>query len=325
MDQSAMFDKETKVAVILPALNEEKTIRTTIIEFGRELPDAEIYVINNNSTDNTRDIAYNTFKDENINGYVIDEYRQGKGNALRRAFHEINADIYMLADADTTYPAKRANDLLKPIIDGDADMVVGDRHSGGHYSRENRRALHEFGNHLVQNLVNRLFNAELKDILSGYRAFSRTFAKSYPILVEGFQLETDMTLHALYRRFRIVEIPIEYHDRPKGSQSKLNTFSDGARVLFAITQILRFYRPLLFFTVLAFFFMISGLVASIPVFQDWVDTGYIEHVPLAILASGLEIVAILMLGVGLILDSVAYHDRLEYEKKLIDANTHRNG
>ena len=308
----------SRVAVVLPAYNEEQTIQDTMLSFSRVLPDAAIYVVNNNSRDRTRELALDLLHRLGARGAVIDEPRQGKGNALRRAFMEIDADVYLLADADMTYPADRAPDLIAPILNGQADMVVGDRQSGGHYSRENRRSFHELGNRLVQSLVNGLFGASLIDIMSGYRAFSRSFVKSYPILVEGFQIETDMTLHALYRRFRILELPIEYRDRPPGSHSKLNTFADGARVLFAITQILRFYRPLFFFSAVAGLSALAGLIAGLPVFHDYLTTGYIEHVPLAILASALEIVAIIMLGVGLILDSVSYHERLGYERRLLD-------
>lgn len=212
-----------------------------------------------------------------------------------------------------TYPADRVHDLLRPVLDGEADMVVGDRHSGGHYATENKRPLHHFGNRLVQRLVNRLFSASLVDIMSGYRVFSHAFVKTYPILVEGFQIETDMTLHALHRRMRIVEIPVEYKDRPEGSVSKLNTFSDGARVISTIAQILRYYRPMAFFMVFSALFAIAGLMAAIPVFDDWFTHRYIMHIPLAILAAALETVAVLLLAVGLILDSIAHHEKKRAE------------
>lgn len=306
-----------QVAVILPAYNEELTIRDTMEAFHIALPEARIFVINNNSSDATEPIAKQALVDLSCKGAVINEKRQGKGNALRRAFMSIEADIYVLADADMTYPADRVHDLILPVAAGEADMAVGDRHSGGHYAKENKRALHGFGNQLVQEMINRLFNAHLTDIMSGYRVFSRQFVKTYPILVEGFQIETDMTLHALYRRFRIVEVPIEYRDRPDGSFSKLSTFSDGAKVLFTIAQILRYYRPLFFFSGMALLFCLLGAIASVPVFDDWFREQYIHHVPLAILASALEIVAMLMLAVGLILDSSSHQQRLEYERQLL--------
>ncbi|HYD80943.1 MAG TPA: glycosyltransferase [Paucimonas sp.] len=311
------------VAVILPAYNEEQTIADTIAAFHAALPLARIFVINNNSSDATESIARATLAELRCPGAVINERRQGKGNALRRAFMDIDADVYLLADADMTYPAARARDLIRPIVEGEADMVVGDRHSNGHYAQENKRALHGFGNRLVQAMINRLFNARLVDIMSGYRAFNRQFVKTYPILVEGFQIETDMTLHALHRRFRIVELPVEYRDRPPGSFSKLNTLSDGAKVIFTIAQILRYYRPLAFFLGLAMAFAVAGGVAAIPVFEDWIRERYIHHVPLAILASALEIVAMMSLGIGLILDSLAHQQRFEYERQLL-ADAHRH-
>ncbi len=312
---------ELDVAVVLPAFNEALTISDTIRAFNTALPKARIFVINNNSSDETKSIAMHTLSELQCDGAVIDEKRQGKGNALRRAFMAINADVYVLADADMTYPAERVHDLIRPVAEGDADMVVGDRHSGGHYAQENKRALHGFGNLLVQKIINWLFNANLVDIMSGYRVFSRRFVKTYPILVEGFQIETDMTLHALHKRFRIVEVPIEYRDRPEGSFSKLNTLSDGAKVIFTIVQILRYYRPLLFFSALATLFVIAGGLASVPVFEDWIRERYIHHVPLAILAAALEIVAVVMFAIGLILDSVIQQQKFAFERDLLAFET----
>nr|WP_315253021.1 glycosyltransferase family 2 protein [uncultured Duganella sp.] len=306
-----------QIAVVLPAYNEELTIAETIRDFATHLPEAQIYVINNNSKDQTGRIAREQLASLGRQGGVIDELRQGKGNALRRAFHSIDADVYVLADADMTYPASRARDLIVPIVENRADMVVGDRHSGGHYAKENTRSLHGFGNALVQRAVNMLFGAKLVDIMSGYRVFSRAFVKSYPILVEGFQIETDMTLHALHKRFRIVEIPVEYKDRPAGSFSKLNTLSDGAKVLFTIAQILRYYRPLMFFGSLAILAGVLGLLSAVPVLNDWFSYRYIYHVPLAVLAASLEIVAILLLAIGLILDSLTHQQRLQFERSLL--------
>ena len=280
------------------------------------LPEAAIYVVNNNSRDRTRERALQALRSLGNSGAVLDEPRQGKGNALRRAFHDIDADVYLLADADSTYPADRARDLISPILEGRADMVVGDRQSGGHYARENRRPFHHSATAWCKRWSTGCSGRPGRhhEWLPGIRP---DFIKSYPILVEGFPI-TDMTLHSLYRRFRILELPIQYKDRPAGSESKLNTFADGARVLFAITQILRFYRPLLFFSGLASLLAVSGLLAGVPVLNDWLTTGYIAHVPLAILASALEIVAMLMLSVGLILDSVAYHERMEYERHALN-------
>jgi len=306
------------VAVVLPAYNEERTIEETIHAFHAALPSAAIWVVNNSSTDATESLARKTLLALDCSGGVLNEDRKGKGQAVRRAFLEIDADIYLLADADMTYPAERARDLMSPVIEGRADMVVGDRHSAGYYAAENKRPLHGFGNRLVRYLVNHLFDAQLSDIMSGYRALSRRFVKNYPILVKGFEIETDMTLHALDKRFRIIEIQVEYRNRQEGSVSKLNTFSDGAKVLFVIMQILRYYRPLVFFGSLSLFFGLTGLLVAIPVAQDWIESQYIYHVPLAILATGLEIVAVMTLGIGMILDSIGYQQRREYEKQILN-------
>lgn len=312
-----MIKVMNKVAVILPAYNEEQTIAATIEEFHQALPDAAVWVINNRSSDSTEQMALGTLSRLGCNGGVINERRPGKGNAVRRAFLDIDADIYILADADLTYPAARAHELMAPVITGEADMVVGDRHSAGHYAAENKRALHGFGNRLVRDLVNKLFRANLADIMSGYRVFNRRFVKSYPILVEGFEIETDMTLHALDKRFRIVEIPVDYRDRPTGSFSKLNTLRDGARVLSTIGNILRYYRPLVFFGGAAILLALLGLIAGMPVIDEWISERYIRHVPLAILATGLEIVAIVLAAIGLILDSITHQDKRNFERELL--------
>jgi len=304
--------KIERVAVILPAYNEEATIRETMLGFHRALPQAAIFIIDNNSSDRTTANAQNTLNELGISGSVIAEARRGKGNAVRCAFMTIDADLYLLADADLTYPSERAPELLLPISEGKADMVGGDRPSGGHYAKRNKRRFHSLGNHLVQGTINLLFGSKLTDVMSGYRVFSRRFVKNYPILVEGFQIETDMTLHALHHRFRILEIPVEYRDRPAGSSSKLSTFVDGTKVIFTSAQIFRYYRPLLFFSLL------SALFAALPVFRDWIEIRFIKHVPLAILAAALEMVAIMLLGMGLTLDSFTYHHRRAYEMKLLD-------
>jgi len=308
----------TRVAVILPAHNEEQTISLTIEDFRRHIPEAEIWVINNCSTDSTESEARNTLKRLGSKGGVINEPKLGKGNAVRRAFLEIDAAIYVLADADMTYPASQVHTLIEPVLTGQADMVVGDRHSAGHYIAENKRVLHGFGNRLVCYLVNKLFHAELADIMSGYRVFNRKFVKNYPILVEGFEIETDMALHALDKRFRIQEIPIEYKARPDGSFSKLNTINDGARVLKTIGNIFRYYQPLVFFGIVAIFFVILGLIAGFPVIEDWIRDRYIHHVPLAILATGLQIVALVFVAIGLILDSITHQDKRNFERSLLN-------
>lgn len=307
-----------QIAVVLPAYNEAATISEAIASFHEALPEASVFVVNNNSTDDTARIAKETLERLKCAGGLIDEARQGKGSAVRRAFMEIDADVYLLVDADLTYPPQRARDLIAPILENRADMVVGNRLVAGDYARENRRPMHNFGNRLVGWLVNTLFRAKLGDVMSGYRAMSRVFVSNYPIIIDGFELETDMTLHALDKRFRILEIPVEYHDRPEGSVSKLSTFSDGARVLSTIVQILRYYRPLFFFGTASAVCLLAAVAAGIPVIRDWVTNRYVVHVPLAILASGLAIVSLLMLVTGLILDSLAQQQRRSFERDLLN-------
>lgn len=306
------------ICVILPAYNEEQTIAATIEDFHNVLPHASIWVINNRSTDKTEELARSTIARLKNTGGVMNELRPGKGNAVRRAFINIDADVYVLADADLTYPASMAPALIAPILAGEADMVVGDRHSSGHYAAENKRALHGFGNRLVRDLVNKLFQSDLADIMSGYRVFNRRFVKSYPILVQGFEIETDMTLHALDKRFRILEVAVDYRDRPEGSFSKLNTFRDGARVISTIGNILRYYRPLFFFGWTSIVLAMLGILAGIPVIDEWVRERFITHVPLAILATGLGVVAIVMASIGLILDSITHLDKKNFEREILN-------
>jgi len=313
-----MSDKQ--VAVILPAYNESMTIVDTIIDFSEELPEAIIIVVDNNSSDDTFNLAQSIILEKNIKGEVLFEPFQGKGAAMRKAFKEINADVYVMADADLTYPARDVHKLIQPVEEGNVDMVVGDRHSGGHYQKENKRAFHGFGNNLVKNMINLLFKSQLNDIMSGYRVFNKNFVKNYPIMVDGFQLETDMTLHCLDKRFRIKEVPIDFVDRPNGSVSKLNTFDDGLKVLFTIFNIFRVYNPFRFYGIFFLLFSTLSLAAAYPVINDWIIHKYIYHIPLAILSTGLGIVAILSISLGLILDAVTRQHNVDYEHKMLDAS-----
>jgi glycosyltransferase involved in cell wall biosynthesis len=305
------------VAVVLPAYNEELTIEAVIGAFHQALPRAQIWVINNRSSDRTQERATLAIARLACQGGVINESRPGKGHAMRRAFMDIDADVYVLADADMTYPANEVHALLRPVLAGEADMVVGDRHSSGGYAAENKRIFHSFGNQLVRDLVNLIFKSHLKDIMSGYRVLTRRFVKNYPILVSGFEIETDMTMHALDKRFRIVEVPVRYLDRPQGSVSKLNTVRDGLRVLFMIGNIMRYYRPMLFFGGAALFMAVLGLAAGAPVIIEWLRYHYIFRVPLAILATGTEIVAFVLASIALVLDSITHQDRRNFERQLL--------
>lgn len=299
-----------KIAILIPCYNEEITVAKVITDFKKELPDALIYVYNNNSTDNTLQIAYE-------NGAIVkNEYRQGKGNVVRNMFRDIDADVYVLVDGDNTYPANMVHQLIKPILMETADMVVGDRISNGTYKKQNKRLFHDFGNGMVKYTINRLFKTNLKDVMSGYRAFSRTFVKNIPILSKGFEVETEMTLHALDKRFIIKEIPIEYKDRPNKSKSKLNTFTDGYKVIKTIIKMLKDYKPLKFFLSIAIIFFVLGLIIGIPVIYEYILTRYITKVPSAVLSTGLMIFSVIIAQCGVILDTVVKDDKEKYEIEL---------
>lgn len=289
-----MTSWDKKIAIIIPAYNEELTIKQVILDFKNHIPEAEIFVIDNNSTDATNKLAEEEAR-------VLFEPKQGKSNAIKKAFREIDADIYVMVDGDSTYFAEDVHKLLQPVLDGRADVVVGDRVN---YQTENKRLFHNFGNVLVRNLINKLFGVNLKDIMSGYRALSKNFVKNYSILVEGFELETDITLQAINKNFTIVEVPVRYKDRPLESPSKLNTFHDGFLVLRRIFTIFKNYKPLLFFGVIGVILFIAALACGIPVFLEFVKTRYITHVPLSILSTGLMLVSFLSFFTGIILDVI---------------------
>lgn len=276
-----------KTCLLIPCYNEGLTIRKVVDDFKREVPDLEVYVYDNNSTDNTVEEALSA------GAIVRKERRQGKGNVVRSMFRDIDADIYIMVDGDDTYPAKAVKSLLEPVEKGEADIAIGDRLSNGTYFKENKRSFHGFGNNLVKFFINYFFRTDLKDIMTGYRVFSRNFVKTFPVISEGFQLETEMTIFALSKYFRIVEVPIDFSERPEGSFSKLNTFSDGFRVIMCIFNMYRHYKPLRFFTVIALFCMILSFIFGIPVIMEYIDYQYIYKVPSAILAGSLFVIATL--------------------------------
>jgi len=305
------------IAIIIPAFNEELTIEQVITDFYKFDSSFEIYVIDNNSSDGTRKIAIEVYDKLQCKGKILIEKRQGKALAVKQAFSKIDADFYVMIDADSTYSVEDLSNLMQPILDGRADMVVGNRHYDKRYQRENTRLFHNFGNSLVRLLINFFFNANLSDILSGYRCFSKKFVKNYPILCDGFALETDLTLHALDKGFSITEIPIQYKDRPSGSESKLNTFQDGFIVLSLIFKILKNYKPFYFFGLWSLVFFCLGIIfGSFPIFE-YFNNQYISRVPLAILATGLMIFSIISFAIGLILQSNVENHRFMYALKLL--------
>ncbi len=299
------MENEKKIAVLLPCYNEEATVEKVVRDFLRVLPTATVYVYNNNSTDRTAEIAASIDPSRVV---VRNEYRQGKGNVIRSMFRDIEADCYLMADGDDTYPAEHAPELCAAVLEGGYDMAIGDRLSSTYYT-ENKRPFHNTGNRLVKWLVNRLFHGNVKDIMTGYRAFSYAFVKSVPVLSRGFEVETEMTIHALDRRLRIVEIPVQYRDRPEGSVSKLNTIRDGMRVLRTIFFMCRDYRPMFFFTLFALLFLGAGCAFFIPVLVEYFSTGLVPRIPTLIVAVLLFLSALLSFATGNILDVIIKRDR----------------
>lgn len=301
-----------KIAVLLPAYNEEVTIQKVIKDFQKVLPEADIYVYDNNSKDKTNELA------REAGAIVQFEPRQGKGNVVRTMFREIDADYYIMVDADDTYPAEEVEKLLEPLRTGMADMTIGDRLSNGTYAKENKRGFHDFGNNLVKILINKLYQGNYNDIMTGYRGFNRLFVKTFPVLSPGFEIETELSIHSLDKRFKLVEVPITYQDRPEGSESKLNTFSDGYKVLKMIFNLFKDYKPLLFFSLVTGILFVLGLFIGFPVISEFAETGMIDKVPSAILATGLMILAALSFVSGFILDTIVRQNRMQYELKVYD-------
>ena len=292
-----------KTVLLVPCYNEELTIAQVIKEFREFLPGIEVYVYDNNSTDQTAKIAAE-------NGAIVrHEHQQGKSNVVRSMFREIDADYYIMVDGDNTYPASQAPMLLKEMKEKNCDMVVGDRLSDGAYLKENKRALHGFGNKLVKSLINYIFKANLKDIMTGYRVFSKRFVKNYPIMYQGFELETEMTIFALNNYLRISEVPIGFIERPEGSFSKLNTYTDGFKVLRTIFNLFRHYKPLQFFSIFAVIFFIAALIFGIPPIVEYFRYDFVYRVPSAILASGLMLFALISFTIGLVLDTISVNSK----------------
>lgn len=300
-----------KIAVLIPCYNEEKTIEKVIKDFRKELPEAKIYVYNNNSKDKTKDIAIMN------NAIVVDEYKQGKGNVVKSQFRDIDADIYVMVDGDNTYPAEYVHQLIEPVKNGEADMAIGDRLSNGTYQKENKRHFHNFGNKLVRKTINVLFKTNLKDIMTGYRVFNKRFVKNMPVLSSNFEIETEMSLYALDKKYIIKEIPIIYRDRPEGSKSKLNTINDGIKVIWTIARMFKDYRPFNFFGIIAILLFTIGLIAGIPVIYEFIKYSYITKIPSAILAVGIMGLSAISLQSGVILNTITRQHKENYELNLL--------
>lgn len=301
-----------KIAVLIPCYNEAKTIRKVVREWKREIPEAVIYVYDNNSTDGTGAIA----REEGA--VVRQEYQQGKGNVIRRMFREVDAQCYLMVDGDDTYPPAYGRKMVEEVLYRQADMVVGDRLSST-YFEENKRPFHNFGNSLVRLAINRLFKSDIKDIMTGYRAFSYPFVKTFPVLSKGFEIETEMSIHAVDKNMQISNILIEYRDRPQGSESKLNTYSDGMKVLKTIGALYKNYKPMQFFSWLAGFLLAVAAVLFAPVFATYVQSGLVPRFPTLIACGFIALAALLSFFSGMILETIAKKGRQEFEMGLHSA------
>ncbi len=302
-----------KIAVLIPCYNEAKTIEKVVRDFRQALPEAVIYVYDNNSTDSTPEIA------EKAGAVVRHEYKQGKGNVIRRMFREIDALCYIMADGDDTYPADYAREMCNKVLEKGADMVVGDRLSSTYYD-ENKRPFHNFGNDLVKKSINFIFKSDIKDIMTGYRAFSYEFVKTYPVLSRGFEIETEMSIHAIDKNMYVENVEVEYRDRPEGSESKLNTFSDGFKVIKTIIRLFRDYKPFAFFSVISSVLFILALIFFIPVLIDYFKTGLVAKFPTLIVCGFVVMASIQSMFSGLTLESLRRKSKQDFEMKLIQAN-----
>lgn len=298
-----------KIAVLIPVFNEEKTIAKVIADAKKALPEAVIYVYDNNSTDKTVDIAKE-------NGAIVrHEYKQGKGNVIRRMFREIDAQCYIMVDGDDTYPMEYAREMADKVLERNVDMVVGDRLSSTYFT-ENKRPFHNFGNTIVRKTINNLFDCDIKDIMTGYRALSYEFVKSYPVLSKGFEIETEMTIHAVFNQMAIDNVIVEYRDRPEGSVSKLNTYSDGMKVLFMIVKLYKNYKPLAFFSLLASLMTIVAMAMFLWVFAKFLDTKLVENMPTLVVSGFIELAAVQAFFSGLILSDMVTKNRRDFELSL---------
>lgn len=298
------------IAVLIPCYNEAKTIEKVVTEFKKALPDAVIYVYDNNSSDDTAEIA------SKAGAVVRHEYQQGKGNVIRRMFREIDARCYIMTDGDDTYPADAAPEMVDKVLERNVDMVVGDRLSST-YFEENKRPFHNFGNTIVRGSINMLFKSDIKDIMTGYRAFSYQFAKSFPVLSKGFEIETEMSIHAIDKNMFVENVVIDYRDRPEGSESKLNTYSDGFKVLMTISRLFMTYKPIKFFGLISSILIILATIFFIPVFIEYINTGEVPDFPTLIVCGFTVIAAIQSFFTGLTLQTIVQKNRQDFEMELI--------
>lgn len=298
-----------KIAVLIPCYNEEKTIAKVVKDAKVALPEAVIYVYDNNSKDRTVEIA------TEAGAVVRHEYMQGKGNVIRRMFREIDAQCYIMVDGDDTYPMEYAAEMVDKVLSKNADMVVGDRLSTTYFT-ENKRPFHNFGNSIVRGSINTLFKSEIKDIMTGYRAFSYQFVKTFPVMSKGFEIETEMTIHAVNNNMQVENVLVDYRDRPEGSESKLNTYSDGMKVLLTIVRLFREYKPLSFFSLVSLVLVLLATVFFVPVLIEYMATGLVLRFPTLIVCGFVVLAAIQSFFSGLILNNIVQRDRKNFEMDL---------
>lgn len=307
-----------KIALLIPCYNEAKTIGKVIADAKQHIPEAVIYVYDNNSTDDTAKIA------KQAGAIVRHEYQQGKGNVIRRMFREIDAQCYLMIDGDDTYPLDCAKELVDKVLNHNADMVVGDRLSSTYFT-ENKRPFHNFGNTLMRTSINSLFHTDIKDIMTGYRAFSYEFVKTFPVVSSGFEIETEMTIHAVNYSLQVENVVVQYRDRPEGSESKLNTFRDGMRVIKMMLQLYKNYRPIRFFGLIALLLVLVALVLFVPILGEYLDTGLVPRFPTLIVCGFMVLAGLQSLFAGLILDGTVAKDRrdFEYRRNLVNSDLKR--
>lgn len=307
-----------KIAVLIPCYNEEQTIAKVVRDVREALPEAVAYVYDNNSTDRTAELA------EAAGAVVRHEYKQGKGNVIRRMFREIDAECYLMIDGDDTYPMSCARELVDRVLVYHADMVVGDRLSSTYFT-ENKRPFHNFGNSLMRVGINRLFHSDIKDIMTGYRAFSYEFVKTFPVFSKGFEIETEMTIHAVNYNMQVDNVVVEYRDRPAGSVSKLNTYSDGIKVIHKMLQLYKNYRPMRFFGALCLVLLAVAFGLMVPVLGEYLRTGLVPRFPTLIVCGFLALAGIQSFFAGMILEVMAAKDRRDFEYRLTKINGEKRG
>ena len=300
---------KNKIAVIIPCYNESKTIEKVVKDYKQVLPEADIYVYDNNSVDGTDEIA------KNAGAIVRYETKQGKGNVIRTMFRDIEADCYLMIDGDDTYPAENAREMCNYVLNDNVDMVIGDRLSSTYFT-ENKRPFHNFGNKIVRGLINKLFKNDIKDIMTGYRAFSYKFVKTFPVLSKGFEIETEMSIHAIDKNFTLKEIPVQYRDRPSGSESKLNTYKDGMRVLKTIATLFKEYKPAVFFNLISLLFYIIAIVLFVPISMEYFNTGLVPRFPTLIVGCFSIVIGLLLNVTSLILQVIVKKHKQLFEIQL---------